>query len=532
METFNILLYFTLAAFISSEGIYDRQKDNQWFKDGTNLVKENLDINTINKKAKGVILMIGDGMGMTTVTAGRILDGQLKGQIGEENVLNWETYKNVALSKTYNVDQTVPDSAGTATAFMTGVKSNAGVISVNEHTIYENCSSSKGNDVLSIIMMAEKAGLSTGVVTTARMTHATPATAYSHSASRYWENDVKAKEDCKDIASQLIDFPYGDGLEVVLGGGRREFVPNNVADPENPKLMGKRNDSRNLIQEWKDKSSKKSKFQYVWKEDQFKSLDAEKEEHVLGLFNYDHMEYSYNRKNDTAGEPSLAEMVEFAVKVLNKNPKGYVLLVEAGRIDHGHHENKAFHALHDTVAFNEAVGMVNKITKSDETLVIVTADHSHVFTVGGYQTRGNPIFGFTNKNSPALDGQNFTTLGYYNGPGAQINGSRKAPTAEQLKNPEFEWTSSLVPLVEDTHGGEDVGIYARGVQAHMIQGVVEQNYIFHVMDYALCLSESKEAICIEEGLIVKPDAVKGASQMLKNNILLMCICIFLLWLFK
>lgn len=95
---------------------------------------------------------------------------------------------------------------------------------------------------------------------------------------------------------------------------------------------------------------------------------------------------------------------------------------------------------------------------SDETLVVVTADHSHVFTVGGYQTRGNPIFGFTNKNSPALDGQNFTTLGYYNGPGAKINESRKAPTAEQLKDPEFEWTSSLVPLKEDTHGGEDVGM--------------------------------------------------------------------------
>ena len=104
----------------------DNQEKNQWFKDGLQLVKDNLKWKPITHTAKNTILFLGDGMSITTVTATRILEGQQMNQSGEEHVLSWERFPWNALSKTYNVNQQVADSAGTATAFLCGVKTNSG----------------------------------------------------------------------------------------------------------------------------------------------------------------------------------------------------------------------------------------------------------------------------------------------------------------------------------------------------------------------------------------------------------------------
>ena len=175
--------------------------------------------------AKNVILFIGDGMGVSTVTAIRILDGQQKGMPGEENVLPFEHFPHVALSKTYEVNQQVGESAGTATAIMTGQKTNAGLIGVSSEATRRNCASATGHHLPSLLELAESAGKSTGFVTTTRVTHATPAATYAHVAERDWENDRDLSEEarqngCSDIASQLVGFPYGDGIEVALGGGQ------------------------------------------------------------------------------------------------------------------------------------------------------------------------------------------------------------------------------------------------------------------------------------------------------------------------
>lgn len=103
-----------------------RQTENQWFKDGVKLIRDNLNRQPLTHTAKNTILFLGDGMGITTTTAARILAGQMFNQSGEEYVLSWEKFPWSALSKTYNVDQQVPDSAGTGTAFLNGVKTNAG----------------------------------------------------------------------------------------------------------------------------------------------------------------------------------------------------------------------------------------------------------------------------------------------------------------------------------------------------------------------------------------------------------------------
>ena len=106
--------------------IPDNQEQNQWFKDGLQLVKDNLARKPITHTAKNTILFLGDGMSITTVTAARILEGQQMNLSGEEHVLSWEHFPWTALSKTYNVNQQVPDSAGTATAYLCGVKTDSG----------------------------------------------------------------------------------------------------------------------------------------------------------------------------------------------------------------------------------------------------------------------------------------------------------------------------------------------------------------------------------------------------------------------
>lgn len=440
---------------------------------------------------KNVILFVGDGMGIGTVTAIRILEGQMRGETGEENVLSWETFPNVALSKTYNTNQQVPDSAGTATAFMTGVKTKAGVLGVGPGIIEGNCASMVGQKLKTALEIAAENGQSTGVVTTTRITHATPASTYAHIPHRNWEADSKMPAEalaqgCHDIARQLLEFSYGNGIEVALGGGRGDFMPKTAADPEYPAKHGLRLDGRNLIAEWQAKYKNAA---YVWNKAAFAKIDPAKTDHLLGLFEPSDMQYEIDRAGDKAGEPSLAEMTAKAIQILNKNKKGYFLMVEGGRIDHGHHEGKATLALHDGVALAKAVKAADDMTDDKDTLIIVTADHSHTFVIAGYPTRGNPILGKAIGNdssgnpekTPTLagDGKPYTTLGYYFSPSAAIKGTRPDLSNVDTEARDFEQQGTLIGAGH--HSGEDVAIYAKGPGAEKVHGVMEQNLIFNVM---------------------------------------------------
>ena len=142
------------------------------------------------------------------------------------------------------------------TAIMSGVKTRAGVIGVDQVAERGNCASGRGNETVSALELAAVAGQSTGVVTTTRITHATPAATYGHIADRDWESDMEIPEkqrapDCVDLARQLVEFPFGRGIDVALGGGRTEFMPADQRDPEYPALPGKRLDGRDLIAAWK-----------------------------------------------------------------------------------------------------------------------------------------------------------------------------------------------------------------------------------------------------------------------------------------
>ncbi|XP_048578225.1 alkaline phosphatase isoform X2 [Nematostella vectensis] len=485
----------------------DSQENNQWFQAGVDLIKANLKVRENRNTAKNAIMFLGDGMGISTVTAARILEGQMRGETGEENWLSFEKFPWTALSKTYNTDQQVADSAGTATAYLNGVKARAGTIGVDETVVRGLCKTmTEKAKVKSIITLAEEAGMSTGFVTTTRVTHASPAVLYAHSPDRDWSSDYykrryATKGDnntaCKDIALQLSEYSHGDGIDVIFGGGRRDFMPNNETDPEYPTEKGYRGDGRNLIDEW---ILRHQDAVYLWNKTDFDALDVTRVKQVMGLFEPSHMQYEVDRKNDTGGEPSIAEMTEKAIRILSRNPKGYFLFVEGGRIDHGHHAAKAVRALTDAIAMAEAVKKATDITNKDDTLILTTADHSHTFTISGYPKRGNPIFGLVvdiyNRTVVASsDKLPYTTLGYANGPGGlKVNATRADLTMVNTADKDFK-SQALYYQSSEAHGGEDVGIYADGPGAYLMHGVVEQNYIFHVMDHALCLSDSKQGTC-------------------------------------
>lgn len=473
-----------------------------WKRDGWNAIEQAKKTKIRKGKAKNVILFIGDGMGVSTLTASRILEGQLRGESGEENLLSFEQFPFSALSRTYSVNQQTSDSAPTMSAIITGVKTDEGIISVNQNVVGGDYRTVKGNEATSLLEMAEMKGLSTGVVTTARLTHATPAACYAHTAMRDWESDLdifaRSKEAYNakfpDIARQLIEFPFGDGLEVAIGGGRSKFLPKEVADPEYTDKKGERLDQRNLPDEWLAKYKNSA---YIYDKQGFDAIDTKKTKHLLGLFEMSHLQYEYDRKKGKINEPSLSELTAKAIDLLSKNKKGYFLMVEGGRIDHAHHDGNAYRALTETIELSNAVRTATQKVNLDETLIIVTADHSHTFNMGGYPIRGNNILGLTQEvNSQGMleekpktdkNGKPYTTLNYANGPGAK-GGERPNLTQEQVTNPDYK-QESLIPMASETHGGEDVAIFATGVNAHLIRGSMEQNWIFYVMADALRLGK-------------------------------------------
>ena len=501
-----------LVSVAHSAVLPDVQSNSPWFTDGQSAIEKQLN-QTPKNNAKNVILFVGDGMGISTITAARILAGQREGNTGEENVLSFEKMPYSAQVKTYNTNQQTPDSAGTMTAMMTGVKTKAGVINIAPDTDRANCDTATGYELKTAIEMAEEKGLSTGIISTARVTHAPPAATYAKVPERNWESDDGLPEEakdlgCKDIASQLVELEAGDGIDVVMGGGRRHFIPETVTDSEGK--SGKRTDGRDLTNEWLERYNDQAAF-YVEDQASFSGLDLANTDKLLALFNSSHMQYNADRLKDVGGEPTVTEMTEGALEVLKKNDKGYFLMVESGRIDHGHHAGNAYRALDDTIEFANAIQYAMDNTNPEDTLIMVTADHSHVFTIAGYPQRGNPILGLVKstdgsgqpESAPSLasDGMPYTTVGYTNGLGFADYGDGNGGDQRYADDPHTgrvdlastDTTQSgfhqeaLVPLGSETHAGEDITIHARGPGAHLLQGVIEQNVIFHVINQAAAL---------------------------------------------
>ncbi|NWZ32245.1 PPBI phosphatase, partial [Asarcornis scutulata] len=483
-----------------------------WNKQAAAAIEASFNIQPRTNEAKNLIIFLGDGFGVPSITAARILNGQLQGKLGPETPLFLDSFPYTALSKTYSVDRQVPDSAATATAYLCGVKSNYKTIGVSAAARYNQCNTTKGNEVISVLERARKAGKSVGVVTTTRVQHASPSGTYAHVVDRNWYADASMPQEainqgCKDIAWQLV---HNVDINVILGGGRKYMTPAGTPDPEYPteeSEKGMRNDMVNLIDTW---LQARQGARYVWNRTELMEAVADPNvNYLMGLF--EPMDMKYEPLRNKTLDPSLSEMTEAAITILSRNPKGFYLFVEGGRIDHGHHEGMAKRALMEAVEFDHAISKAGNLTDEADTLTVVTADHSHVFSFGGYLLRGTSIFGLAPLK--ATDLKSYTSILYGNGPGylggnrTELNdtiiGERSGPwwgggvgmgpttpLTPFLHPPSESYDykqESAVPLSSESHGGEDVAIMAKGPMAHLFRGVQEQTYIAHVMAYAACL---------------------------------------------
>jgi len=470
------------------------QASSQWFADGQAHIQALLDRQPITGKAKNVILLISDGQGVGTNYAIRLFDGQKKGMLGEENVLPYETTDwYSALVKTYNINAQTPDSAPTAGSMNTGVKQRFNLINLGENAIHDDCTTVAGNELTTFAELQTEAGKSVGIVSTARITHATPAAVYSKTANRNWEDGVP--EGCtaqKDIAAQLIDQMKAGVIDLAFGGGRRHFIADGALTDEGGK--GRRKDGVDLVAAARDAG-----MQYAWNTETFKALNLDGTTPVLGLMEDSHMKYEADRTDED--EPSLADMTKAAIEYLSKNENGFYLEIEAGRVDHANHAGNAARVMRDGVAFLEAVKIADEMTSDEDTLIIVTADHEHAISFNGYCGRGSDILGLcmgvaktgekhSNEPLTASDGKPYTVVGFLNGAGSvmreDMNWAGVRPDVDQEGATDLDYVQqALIPMSSETHSGEDVAVYAKGPWAHLFDSTIEQNVIFHVMNHAV-----------------------------------------------
>ena len=469
------------------------QQSSTWFTDAQSMLETHLARTPNTNTAKNVIVLVADGNGVGTNYATRLFMGQQNGALGEEWVLPYETPEFYsALVKTYNINAQTPDSAPTAGALNTGVKQRFNLINLGEDAIHDDCSTVEGNELTLFSEIVSDAGKSVGIVSTARITHATPAAVYAKTANRNWEDSVP--EDCTaqvDIAQQLLNAMEAGTIDFAMGGGGRYFLPEGV---ELGGLTGRRADGLNLVERATGLGA-----QFATDQASFEALDLAADSPILALYENSHMMYEADR----ADEPSLAEMTKAAIEYLSQNENGYYLEVEAGRVDHANHAGNAYRTLTDGVAFAEAAAMADELTNDEDTLIIVTADHEHAIAFNGYCGRGSDILGLCmgvsqtgveHDGTPltAADGKPYTVMGYLNGAGSvlieQEDGSYSGerPEVSQDEATDIDYLQqALIPMSSETHSGVDVAVYAKGPWAHLVDGTLEQNYIFHVMNHAV-----------------------------------------------
>lgn len=178
---------------------------------------------------------------------------------------------------------------------------------------------------------AQKQGKATGIITTTRITHASPAGTYARTANREWESDADMEKfpqafNCSDIAMQLIREEPGRNFNVIYGGGRKKFISKNLIDEEGQR--GQRNDDLDLIDEWLTTKNSPAAH-YIYNRQGLQTMNHSAVDHVLGLFEADHMKFRLEADDD---KPTLKEMTTSAIEVMKKNPKGFVLFVEGGLV--------------------------------------------------------------------------------------------------------------------------------------------------------------------------------------------------------
>jgi alkaline phosphatase len=298
-----------------------------------------------SESPKNIILLIGDGMGTAQIYAG---------YTAKKGIMNITGMPVSGFSVTWSANNYITDSGAGGTALATGVKTNNGSIGVD----------AKGQTVETILEMAEQRGLSTGLVSTSVITHATPASFIAHTTDRSKYADI------------ALDFLHTD-IDVFIGGGYNNFAH--------------RADSLNLI------DSLKAHGCFVTRD--LKDVDVPSTQRLAALLADEHLpRMSKGRGN------MLPDATEMALKMLKRNKKGFFIMIEGSQIDWGGHDNDASYIVDEMVDFDNAVGKaLHFAAKNGETLVIVTADHETggFGITGGNHTTGDVQSAFLSKDHTA-----------------------------------------------------------------------------------------------------------------------------------
>ncbi len=294
---------------------------------------------------KYVFYFIGDGLGASQRQVAEYYAQQVAGDKKLKLAMNQMAVAGI--NTTYSSDSLVTDSAAAGTALATGYKTNNGVISQLPN----------GENVKSLIEAAEEQGWATGIVSTTRLTHATPAVFASHNKSRNAENDIAA-----DMSDSGVDF--------FAGGGFRHFVK------KDGEFKSKRKDDRDLIKEMA--SSGYHTFVGEKSSTAFKNFAPEKDAKVFAALTYSHIPYELDRINDKDSTiPALSEMTAKGIEVLMSHNAPFFFMVEAGRIDHACHANDVAGSIYDTLALDDSIKVALDFYQRhpEETLIVLVGDH-------------------------------------------------------------------------------------------------------------------------------------------------------------
>ncbi|MFC0254323.1 alkaline phosphatase [Massilia consociata] len=453
----------------------------------------------VEQRAKNVIFFLGDGMGLNTLTAARIFHA------GEEGQLTIDRLPESAFVKTFSNDAMVTDSAASMAAYMTGVKHNNGVVSMsagtrsvspgkdaNGNNLVDRCTDGgeNGSPATTLLELAKRRGMATGVVTNTSVTDATPASTYGHACHRKLETDLAAALVPGGAGFNAALGPRG--IDVMFGGGAQFFTPYTRG--------GKRADGRDLLAELQAQG-----FRVARDAAGFNALAPGAQGPAIGLFAPNHMDYDAVR--NPAQQPSLTEMTRKAIDLLaphaGSQGKGFFLVVEGGLIDHALHATLGKRALQETVSYNDAMqAALDKMEALDpglkNTLVVATADHDHTLLLNGYTVRTgkttptNPgVLGLVRNadGSPKLDkeGRPFTIIGFGTGEN-RTNGSRAskpALTDEIVTRDDYHQEAVVRTRTgAETHGGTDVYLGAAGAGSELFRGTIDNTRVFSLIKTA------------------------------------------------
>ncbi len=310
----------------------------------------------VKNPPKYVFYLIGDGLG---AAQRQVSEYYLQHKTGDASAhLAMNTLPVSGINTTHSSSSLVTDSAAAATALAAGYKTDNGMIAELPD----------GTVLKTLVESAEEKGMGTGLISTTRLTHATPACFASHNPDRNDENGIAL-----DFADSGVDF--------FAGGGARHFISDTdpgkygAVDAVGAKMKSKRKDGVDVVALFADEGY--NTFIGAQGADDFAAYTPQGEEQVFAAFTYTHNPYELDRINSENNCPSLAEMTEKGVEVLSRYEKGFFLMVEGGRIDHACHANDVAGAVYDTFAFDDAVKVALDFYEAhpDETAVIVVGDH-------------------------------------------------------------------------------------------------------------------------------------------------------------